>query len=70
MLNRLVDRFTFTRVPSRAAPQQAAGERVDEDSSWHGSSFDLARGLVVIEHRGAAPRVFSDTMPAFRAPGA
>ena len=37
----------------------------DEDSNWHGSSFELARGLEVIEHRDAPPSVFAETRPAF-----
>ena len=45
----------------------------NEDSNWHGSSLDLARGLDVIEvsevahgagHRPLPPAVFLDTMPA------
>ena len=38
----------------------------NEDSSWHHSSFELARGLEVIEYRGAPPTVFADTLPAFQ----
>jgi hypothetical protein len=39
---------------------------INEDSGWHLSSFELARGLEVIEHRGLPPLVFADTMPAFQ----
>lgn len=38
----------------------------NEDVSWHSSSFELARGLEVIEHRDVAPAVFFDTLPAWR----
>ena len=37
----------------------------DDDSSWHSSSFELARGLEVIEHSAAPSMVFADTRPAF-----
>jgi hypothetical protein len=42
----------------------------DDDSSWHGSSFELARGLEVIEHRGMAGTVFADARPALHPPEA
>jgi len=48
------------------APQQWCYE----DSSWHSSSFDLAQGLEVIEHRGLSCAVFADTLPAFHPPRA
>lgn len=40
-----------------------------EDFSWHGSSFELARGLEVIEViecRDATGAVLFDTLPAFQ----
>ena len=59
---------------SRLLPQsdsgQAAHPWINEDSNWHSSSFELARGLEVIEHRGLPTAVFADTMPAFHPPRA
>jgi hypothetical protein len=40
------------------------------DCSWHSSSFELARGLDVIEYRGPYPAAFADVWPAFRAASA
>ena len=55
---------------TRLLPQASSAEPVrpwtNEDISWHNSSFELARGLDVIEHRDLAPAVFADTMPAFQ----
>jgi hypothetical protein len=42
----------------------------NEDCSWHGSSFELASGLEVIEHCGAPSTVFANTMPDFHPPRA
>jgi len=42
----------------------------NEDSSWHRSSFELAHGLEVIEHRGQQPPMSGDTMPAHDPPRA
>jgi hypothetical protein len=54
----------------RMRPQADAGEAVhawiNEDGTWHNSSFELARGLDIIEYRGTAPGVFADTMPSFQ----
>jgi len=49
----------------RPLPQAATPEVLhtwsNEDSSWHSSSLELARGLKVIEHGGAPPMVFADS---------
>ncbi|MES2957200.1 MAG: hypothetical protein V4792_03380 [Pseudomonadota bacterium] len=54
---------------ARLLPQAEAIEPVhawiNEDISWHSSSFELARGLEVIELRSPSAAVFADTMPAF-----
>lgn len=42
----------------------------DDDSTWHGSSFELARGLDVIEHRGLPSSLFADAGPAVHLPEA
>lgn len=42
----------------------------DDDSNWHGSSFELARGLEVIEHRGMPLAAFADARPARHPPEA
>lgn len=68
MLNLILTSLT------RLLPQGPAAEPVhpwsNEDSSWHSSSFELARGLEVIEHRSLSPALFADTMPAFHPPKA
>jgi len=68
MLELIVNRLArmLPQPPGRAAVQPW----FNEDSSWHSSSFDLARGLLVIEHRGVSPAVFVDTMPDFHRPEA
>lgn len=50
--------------PSEELPLHAW---TNEDSNWHVSSLDLARGLEVTEVSGDRPRtpaVFHDTLPA------
>jgi len=64
MLNNTLNRLTCLR--SQPNSLEAAQPWTNEDSSWHNSSFELARGLDIIEHRGAPPAVFADTMPAFQ----
>jgi hypothetical protein len=64
MINHLLNRL------SRWLPGEPPREVVypsvhDDDSNWHGSSFELARGLEVIEHRDAPSSVFAETRPAF-----
>jgi len=49
--------------PTRETTQAAAYQ----DCSWHSSSFELARGLEVIEYRGPCPAAFADVWPALRA---
>ena len=61
--------FTLRRLLRRETPREAPHSWSYEESHWHGSSFDLARGLEVIEHRGRPP-AFVDTMPILRAPEA
>jgi hypothetical protein len=58
---------------SRLLPPTEHAERrtawLDSDSSWRASSFELARGLRVIEHyTDRAPATFADTLPAFHEP--
>ena len=64
MLNRILlalnRRWLRTSSPPPAPPWSR------EDFSWHGSSFELARGLEVSECRDAAGAVFFDTLPAFQ----
>jgi hypothetical protein len=64
MFNKILNRLTCLR--SQPNPLEAAQPWTNEDSNWHNSSFELARGLDIIEHRGAPPAVFADTMPAFQ----
>jgi hypothetical protein len=42
----------------------------DDDSSWHSSSFELARGLEVIELPGSPPPAVAEIRPAFDPPEA
>ena len=60
----------LSRLLPRANATEPPHPWSNEDSSWHSSSFELARGLEVIEHRGVPPTVFADTMPAFHPPRA
>jgi hypothetical protein len=69
MINHLLTRL------SRWSPDEPPRDDVhpsvhDDDSSWHGSSFELARGLEVIEHRGMAGTVFADARPPLHPPEA
>jgi hypothetical protein len=56
--------FKFRIGSSRMAPQPEASEArfpwAHEDSSWYNSSFELARGLEVIEHCGRPPAIPAD----------
>jgi len=63
-------RNSLSRLLPQANTTEAAHPWINEDSSWHSSSFELARGLEVIEHRGVPHTVFADTMPAFHPPRA
>ena len=64
-------RYGLSRFLPQSPASEAAHGWINEDSSWHHSSFELARGLEVIEHRGKLPHsVFADTMPAFHPPRA
>jgi len=60
----------LSRLLARQEQPEAPQASVSEDHSWHGSSFELARGLEVIEHRGVPPLLFSDTAPVFDPPRA
>ena len=68
MLNLLLT--GLSRLLPQGGPAEAPHAWINEDSSWHSSSFELARGLEVIEHRGLPAAVFADTMPAFHPPRA
>jgi hypothetical protein len=66
--SRVVQRLT--RWVPRSEPAAEHDDWVDSDPSWHNSSFDLARGLVVTElfgDRRSTPS-FSDTLPAYHEP--
>lgn len=64
MLNRIL--IALSRRWQRAGTTLPVQPWINDDFSWHSSSFELARGLEVIEHRGDAPSVFVDTLPAFQ----
>ena len=64
MLNLILTRLT--RWLPQGGDNAMPHAWTNEDSCWHHSSFELARGLEVIEYRGAPPTVFADTMPAFQ----
>jgi hypothetical protein len=64
MLNRIL--LALNRRWPRDDAQAPAQPWSNEDFSWHSSSFELARGLEVIEYRDATPAVFVDTQPAFQ----
>jgi hypothetical protein len=61
---------SLSRLLPQSDADQAAHPWINEDSNWHSSSFELARGLEVIEHRVPPTAVFADTMPAFHPPKA
>ena len=60
----------LARLLPETTPARPDDAWVREASSCYDSSFDLARGLEVIEHRGAAIAVFCDTQPAYHWPRA
>lgn len=64
MLNRIL--LALNRRWPRDDTQAPAHPWSNEDVSWYSSSFELARGLEVIEYRDATPAVFADTLPAFQ----
>jgi hypothetical protein len=64
MLNMIFN--SLTRLLPQASSVDAVQPWTNEDISWHNSSFELARGLDVIEHSDLAPAMFADTMPAFQ----
>jgi len=68
MLNLIRD--SLTRLLPQSGAPEAVHAWINEDSNWHNSSFELARGLEVIEHRGSLPAVFADTTPALPLPKA
>ena len=61
---------SLSRLLPQSDADQVAHPWINEDSNWHSSSFELARGLEVIEHRVPPTAVFADTMPAFHPPKA
>jgi hypothetical protein len=64
MFNNILTRLI--RLRPQADSCEAAHPWINEDSTWHNSSFELARGLDIIEYRGTRPAVFADTMPSFQ----
>jgi hypothetical protein len=58
--------LALSRRWSRDVAHVPAHPWSNEDISWYSSSFELARGLEVIEHRDATATVFVDTLPAFQ----
>ncbi len=68
MLNLISD--GLSRLRPNTAPARPDDDWFYEASSCYDSSFDLARGLDVIEHRGTPGAVFSDTEPAYHGPRA
>lgn len=52
----------------QTGPLEDAPAWIREDSSWHNSSFELARGLDVFELAGPVTAGFADTLPAFHPP--
>lgn len=59
MIKRILLALNRRWPPVSAGPPALLG--CNEDFSWHGSSFELARGLVVIEHCEAPPALSVDT---------
>ena len=57
----------FARWLPRAQAQLDEPRWEDTDRSWHNSSFELSKGVDVIEH-SERPPVFPDTLPAFTFP--
>mgnify|MGYP000200350643 CR=1 FL=1 len=68
MIHLLLTRLT--RWWPQRDPDEAVRAWSNEDSNWHSSSFELARGLEVIELRVAPSSVFADTLPEFHPPKA
>jgi len=68
MLNLI--RHGLARLLPRTRPEPPPQAWVIEDSSWHGSSFELARGLVVIEHAGPRAAAVAGSPPALHPPAA
>ncbi len=68
MINLLISQLN--RLLAQSGTSEARPAKPHDDSSWHSSSFDLAQGLLVIEHPSAAHAVFADTLPAFHPPRA
>jgi hypothetical protein len=60
----------LARWMPRSEPPAVRESWAESDASWHSSSFELSRGLVVTEvfdEWRAAP-AFADTLPAFHEP--
>jgi hypothetical protein len=64
MFNNILTRLI--RLRPQADADEAVHAWINEDGTWHNSSFELARGLDIIEYRGTPPGVFADTMPSFQ----
>jgi hypothetical protein len=56
----------LARLLPQSGPTQVPHPWINEDSGWHSSSYELARGLEVIEHLNPPTAVFADTLPAFQ----
>ena len=61
MLHMIVNRLA--RLLPQPPCREPAQPWFNGHSSWHSSSFELARGLVVIEHAGASAVAIVDTLP-------
>jgi hypothetical protein len=58
-------RIGFSSVQQEPDPTQPRLAWGNEDRSWHHSSFELARGLEVIEHCGRPPAILAEPSTAF-----
>jgi hypothetical protein len=69
MINHLLNRLSHW-LPGEPPRDEVLPSLHDDDSNWHGSSFELARGLDVIEHPWAPLSLFADNGPAAHPPEA
>lgn len=53
----------LSRLLPQEDPREAAHPWFNPDSNWHGSSFELASGLEVIE-LGVPPAAWAEVQPA------
>jgi len=67
MFNLIRNGLSRLNRPDPQAPMRETTQACDyQDNSWHSSSFELARGLEVIECRGPYPAVFAGAGLAFQ----